>query len=307
MSTEWVAGNVRANALLSRRLGAGRTRAIAAMGSLAEAQRALADTAYGHRIAVGQTLTETDHAVAATPLWHLRVLAGWQPREGAHELRSLAAGFEAANIAAHARLLAGAPAEPMFALGTLATAWSRLRETSSLPQLQQTLSQSLWADPGGQSPRDITLGIHVAWAVRVATTIPEASSWARGGLALLVARRLLLERRELTERVAVRARRILGEAAIASRDLASFAQAVPARAGWALTGVTDVGELWRGEVVWWSRVETDGFQLLGRPGFSRGRTIGSVAVLATDAWRCRAAVQLAARGGGPMDAYDAVA
>jgi hypothetical protein len=111
----------------------------------------------------------------------------------------------------------------------------------------------------------------------------------------------------LPERVAVRASRILGKAAVASRDLASFAQAVPARAGWALTGVTDVGELWRGEVVWWSRVEADGFQLLGQPGFSRGRTIGAFAVLATDAWRCRAAVQLAARGGGPMDAYDAIA
>ena len=75
------------------------------------------------------------------------MLAGWQPREGAQALRSLAAGFEAANIAAHARLLAGAPAEPMFALGALATAWSRLRETSSLTQLQRTLSQSLWAIP----------------------------------------------------------------------------------------------------------------------------------------------------------------
>ena len=159
MSTEWVAGNARAKAMLNRRLGAGRTRTIAAMGSLAEAQHALVDTAYGRGVAVGQTLAETEHAVTAVPLWHLRVLAGWQPREGAQAIRSLAAGFEAANIAAHARLLAGAPAEPLFTLGALATAWSRLRETSSLTQLRQALSQSAWGD----SRRRITAG-HRAWS-----------------------------------------------------------------------------------------------------------------------------------------------
>jgi len=35
--------------------------------------------------------------------------------------------------------------------------------------------------------------------------------------------------------------------------------------------------------------------------------IGAVAVLAADAWRCRAALALASRGGGPMDVYDVVA
>jgi hypothetical protein len=277
------------------------------MGSLADAQHALVDSPYGRGIAVGQTLAETEHAVTAVPLWHMRVLAGWQPREGAQAIRSLAAGFEAANIAAHARLLAGAPAEPLFALGTLATAWSRLRETSSLTQLRETLSQSLWGDPGDELPQDIALGVQVAWALRVAIMVPEASAWASGALALLVARRRLLQRRALPERVAVRAARILGTEAVAGGDLASFATALPARARWPLTGVTDVGDLWRGEVAWWSRLERDGFQLLGQPGFVRGRTIGAAAVLATDAWRCRAALQLAARGGGPMDVYDAVA
>ena len=307
MSTKWVAGNVRAKALLSRRLGAGRAREVAAMGSLAEAQHALADSPYGQGVVVGQALAETEHAVATTPLWHLRVLAGWQPREGAQAIRSLAAGFEAANIAAHARCLAGAPPEPMFALGALATAWSRLRETSSLADLRSTLSHSLWGDPGGDSPSDIALGAQIAWGVRVATTVPETSSWAGGALALLVARRRLLQRRQLPDHLAVRATRVLGAAAFASHDLASFAAALPARARWALAGVNDIDELWRGEVGWWSHLEGDGFRLLGQPGSSRARTIGAAAVLATDAWRCRAALQLAARGGGPMDVYDAIA
>lgn len=306
MSTAWVAGNVRATALLNRRLGRVRARDIAAMKSLAEAQRALSGTAYGRGITVGQPPTETDHAVAAALLWHMRVLAGWQPRDGAQALRSLAAGFEAANITAHARALAGAPAEPLFSLGALVTAWPRLSQALSLAELRRSLSESLWGDPHGESPSDIAFGVQAAWAVRVATTVAEASSWASAGVALLVARRLLLERRELPQRLAVRLQRILG-GAIGTRDLASFAHALPARSGWPLTGMTDEQQLWRGEAAWWSRVESDGLQLLATRGFRREHTIGAVAVLATDAWRCRAALQLAARGGGPIDFYDEVA
>ena len=162
-------------------------------------------------------------------------------------------------------------------LGTLTTAWSRLRETSSLTELRDTLSQSAWGDPGGDTPADIAFGVHVAWALRVAATVPDASSWACGALALLVARRRLQQRRELPQRVAVRAARILNATAVESHDLASFAAALPARARWALTAVNDVGELWRGEVAWWLRLERDGFQLLGRPAFSRARTIGAAA------------------------------
>jgi len=307
VSTGWVAGNVRAKALLNRRLGVGRARAVAAMGSLAAAQHALVDGGYGHRVVAGQTLAETEHAVIAVPLWHLRVLAGWQPREGAHAIRSLAVGFEAANIVTHARVLAGVPSQPLFDLGALATAWPRLRETSSLAELRRALSTSPWGDPGGDTPSEIAVGVQVSWAVRVATTVPEASSWAAGGLALLVARRHLLQQRRLPDRTSDHVARILGPPAMTSRDLASFAAALPARARWALSGVSDVDELWRGEARWWSRVDDDGFRLLGGTGFSRARSVGAVAMLAADAWRCRAAVRLAARGGEPMDVFDAIA
>jgi hypothetical protein len=195
----------------------------------------------------------------------------------------------------------------LFDLGALATAWSRLRETSSLTELERVLAQSPWGDPGGDAPSDIAVGVQVAWAVRVATTVPEASLWAAGGLALLVARRHLLQRRQLPDRVSVHAARILGTAAMASRELASFAAASPTQARWALSDVADVDELWRGEALWWSRLDSDGFRLLGGPGFSRAHSVGALAMLAADAWRCRAAVRLAARGGGPMDVYDALA
>ncbi|MBX7431089.1 hypothetical protein JDV09_03040 [Mycobacterium sp. Y57] len=306
MSAGWVAGSVRAKGLLSRRLGAGGTRAIAGLGSLAEAQHALADGPYGRGIVVGQSAADTEHLVTATPLWQLRVLAGWLPREGARAIRSLAAGFEAANIVSHARALAGAPPEPLFDLGALATAWLRLRETSSLSELRRALSQSLWGDPGGDAPSDIATGVQVAWAVRAATTVPEAGGWAAGGLALLVARQHLLHRRQLRDDVSAHAARVLGTAALGAGDLTSFAAALPSRARWSVAGIQDAGELWRGEARWWTRLERDGFQLVAGTGFGRARPVGTAAVLAADAWRCRAAVHLAARGGGPMEAYDAL-
>ncbi len=306
MSAQWVAGNVRAKALLNRRLGAGRARALAAMNSLTDAQHALAGTAYGRDITVGQPAHDTDHAVYAALLWHLRVLAGWQPAQGAQAIRALAAGFEASNITAHARRLAGAPVRPPYTLGALATAWPRLSETSSLAQLRHTLARTVWGDPGSESPSDIALAVQIGWAARVANAVPEARDWAYARMALTVARRRLLEQRELPEPVLMRARLVLGAAAAAS-DLASFTDACATRVSWLLDGITEAGGLWTAEARWWARVEADGLAMLGRSEFTRERTTGAVAVLASDAWRCRAALALASRGGGPMDVYDVVA
>ncbi|MGO9223124.1 hypothetical protein [Mycobacterium sp.] len=303
MSAQWVAGNVRARALLNRRLGVGRARVLAAMNSLTDAQHALAATAYGRDITVGQPALDTDHAVCAALLWHLRVLAGWQPAQGAQAIRALAAGFEASNIAAHARRLAGAPARPPYELGALASAWPRLSETSSLAQLSDILAQTMWGDPASESPSDIALAVQIGWAARVANAVPEARAWACTRLALTVARRRLVEQRELPEPVLMRARLMLGAAAAAT-DLASFADALAMRFHWVLDGITEADGLWTAEARWWARVEADGLAMLGRGEFTRARTIGAVAVLATDAWRCRAALAMASRGGGPMDVYD---
>jgi hypothetical protein len=275
------------------------------MGSLTDAQHALADTAYGRDISVGQPALDTDHAVYAALLWHLRVLAGWQPAQGAQAIRALAAGFEASNVVAHARRLAGAPARPYYMLGALATAWPRLSETSSLTQLRETLAQTVWGDPGSESPSDIALAVQIGWATRVARAVPEAWAWAHARLALTLARRRLLEQRELSEPVLLRARAVLGAAA-AANDLASFTDALATRVGWLFDGITDADGLWTAEARWWARVETDGLTVLGRGEFNRARTIGAVGVLGVDAWRCRAALAVASRGGGPMDVYDAL-
>lgn len=307
MSAQWVAGNVRAKALLNRRLGVRRARALAAMNSLTDAQHALAGTAYGRDITVGQSAPDTDHAVCAALLWHLRVLAGWQPAQGAQAIRALAAGFEAGNIAAHARRLAGAPARPPQTLGALATAWPRLSETSSLAQLRDTLAQTTWGDPGSESPSDIAMAVQIGWAARVANAVPEARNWAYTRLALTVARRRLVEQCELPEPLRIRTRVVLGAAATAASDLVSYADSLATRFRWLLDGITAADGLWTAEARWWARVEADGLAMLGGSEFTRARTIGAVAVLAADAWRCCAAVALASRGGGPMDVYDVVA
>jgi hypothetical protein len=44
-------------------------------------------------------LAAAQHAVSATMLWHLRVLAGWVPPYASGPLRVLAAGFEIAGCA----------------------------------------------------------------------------------------------------------------------------------------------------------------------------------------------------------------
>ncbi len=306
MSAQWVAGNVRARALLNRRLGVGRARALAAMNSLTDAQHALAATAYGRDITVGESALDTDHAVCAALLWHLRVLAGWQPPQGARAIRALAAGFEASNIATLARRLAGMPSRPPFTLGALSTAWKLLSVASSPAQLQNTLARTMWGDPGSQSPADIALAAQIGWAVRVADVVPEARDWAYAWIVLSVTRRRLVEQRELPGPVLMRARSMLGAAAAAT-DLASLTSSLPMRFRWLFDGITETSGLWSADARWWSRVEADGLAMLGHSQFARDRTIGAVAVLAADAWRCRAALALASRGGGPMDVYDVVA
>jgi hypothetical protein len=82
MSTGWVAGSVRARALAPRRLGAGEARRLAACGSLSDALRMLAATAYGTNLRPEQPVALAQHEIAGSVLWDLRVLAGWPPRPG---------------------------------------------------------------------------------------------------------------------------------------------------------------------------------------------------------------------------------
>ncbi|HEY8474219.1 MAG TPA: hypothetical protein VIL37_16490 [Natronosporangium sp.] len=307
MSAGWVAGGVRARAIARRRLGTGGARELARVGSLAEAVAILAESPYGRGVTAGTDLAGAQRAVAATLLWHLRVLAGWLPGAGVGMLRSLAGWFEIANVDEHLQALADRPSEPPFSLGALATSWPRLAATRSTAELRATLAASPWGDPGGETDREIRLGMRMAWADRVATRVSAARGWATGAAALLVAKERFALGRPLPERTAVVARRLLGHQATTATTLAELAAAVPPEGRWALAGIDDPARLWEAELRWWRRLREDGDRLLGAATFGPDRIAGAVALLAADAWLVRAALAAAAHGGSQaVEVFDAV-
>jgi len=302
----WVAGDVRGRALLSRRLGADGARRLSVNPSLKAAVTTLAAGPYGRAVHAGQELAEAEYAVGAALLWHLRVLAGWQPRAGAEAVRQLAGWFEIANVVERARALAGAAAGPRYTLGRLTTAWSRLTATGTGTELRDTLATTSWEDPGSSTPATVAVSMGMSWAARVAAAVPEARGWAEGAAALLFARQRFATVAELPEPVALRATVVLGLAATAT-TWEAYLDGLRPDARWALTGATGPDDLWRAELGWWARVERDAGMLLAAPRAGRGSVVGIVAFLAVDAWRVRAALQLAARGGRREEAFDAFA
>ncbi len=326
MSGSWVAGTVRAKALARRRLGAGAARSLAASPDLATALAGLGATPYRHDVRPDHSLAEAQHAVGATLLWHLRVLTGWLPRSGAEVTRDLAAGFEIANLDDHVQGLEGLATTPAYRLGALETAWSRLAGSSTLAQARESLAGSPWGEVGEPTARAIYLGVRVAWADRLVGAVPEAAPWARAATALLLTRECTLRGRRLPEPVALRASYVVGPAFVEAvqahtTSLEGLTRLLPSDARWVLRDVSAPDDLWLAEAAWWHRVEHDGFQLLRDSAFSRRPVVGAVAVLAADAWRLRAALEVSARSrpaapgrsGTPatpdvaLEAFDAVA
>jgi hypothetical protein len=59
-------------------------------------------------------------------------------------------------------------------------------------------------------------------------------------------------------------------------------------------------------VAWWLRVERDATVMRTSPRFDLTAVLGVVALLGVDAWRVRAALEIADRGGAPVEALDAL-
>ncbi|MFJ8113330.1 V-type ATPase subunit [Streptomyces sp. NPDC096132] len=308
MGADWVAGVTRARALRTRCLGAEAAGQVAASRELDDALRYLAATPYRHDVTPGATLAEAQRAISATLLWHLRVLAGWQPATGANAVRALAAGFEISNTEHRLSELLADPRQPgterlhppPYRLGALATAWTRLARTRSPSELRTALAASAWGDPGGDSPAAIATGMRVSAAVRLAAAVPDAARWAAARLALLFGREVFVAGRPLPDVTARRAARLLGPRAVGAASYADFRPALPATAGWLLADVGEAADLWRAEARWWDAVERDGRELLRRARFGPQPVVGAAALLSADAWRTRGALELAARGGGSV-------
>lgn len=340
MSAGWVAGSVRARAIARRRVGADQARRLAACGSLSEALAMLAASPYrvggslpgdsgapggGGDASAGtgsaggsapprvlsgtgqDALAAAQHAVAASVLWDMRVLAGWLPQGSASLMRTLAGWFELANVAERLQELAGRPPGATFRLGALATAWPRLRRAATLAELRAMLAASAWKDPGGDTADAMEVGLRARWAQRVADLGAPARPWASGALALLLAgERFGAGRADhpVLRSVSVT---LLGGPATEAGTLAELASRLPRELSGVLDGVRTPGDLWRAETAWWARTEREGLTLLSEPGFDRRPVLGATVVLAADARRVQAALEVAARGGGPMGAFDAVA
>jgi len=307
MSAGWVAGSVRARALARRRVGREATRQLASCRSLGDALRLLAATRYGANVRPEQALAEAQREVVDTLLWDLRVLAGWLPREGVLMLRTLGAWFEIANVDEMMRVFAGLPADAEFRLGALATAWPRLRQARSNGELRAALAASSWRDPGGETMHEVRLGMRARWAARAAALDDPARTWAMAAAALLVAGERFVAGRALDPAVVGCVLGLLGPAAYHADTLEELAEGLAPRARWALAGITTPGELWRAEQAWLARVEQDGLRLLRTSSLDSAVVLGAVAVMGCDTRRIRAALEVAARGGAPLEAYDELA
>ena len=307
MSTAWVAVGVRSTAMKRRRIGREATRRLAASESLEAALATLVAGPYGHEVRVGQSLAEAQRAVVASMVWNLRVLAGWAPRPGVLMLRAFAATIEIANIDDHLQALAGATAPSPYVLGALSTAWPRLARASNAADLRTALAASRWGDPGSDDPHDIAVYLRLSLAGRVLTDIPLARAWSAGAAALVLAREVAFHQPALPDRVRRTASRTVGLSAAAAGSLPELAARLPIDARWALADVAEPDDLWRAEMAWWQRVERDASALTKRGVTASDVVLGATAMLAVDAWRVRAALEVAARGNGRSEDFDAVA
>ncbi|MFI1200804.1 hypothetical protein ACH4VR_15385 [Streptomyces sp. NPDC020883] len=293
----------RARGLLERCPGAAGARRVAAAGTLDEAVRRLATTPYQRRLTAGMSLPAAQRAVAATLLWHLRVLAGWLPRRGVDDLRLLASGFEIVNVEGHLRQLSGEPSEPSpYELGALATAWHHLSRTARPEELRIALQASPWRGAGG-SAAELAVGLRLIAAARTAARVPPAARWAAGRAALLVARERFVHGRELPAQATGPAARLIGPAYRAP-DFRAYRRRLPVSARWALRGIEDPAGLWQAEGRWWRDIEQDGRSMSRRCRYDAIPVVGVVAVLSADAWRTRAALELTVSGASSPEGFD---
>ena len=308
MSAGWVAAGVRGRGLARRRLGQDGARQLAASDSLATALSRLVRTPYGREVRADMELPAAEHAVFATLLWHLRILAGWGPPLGAGALRLLAAGFEIANVTGHLSRLNGQKAPDPYALGSMATAWPVVSEARTPGEVRAALARSSWGDPGTQDVATVRLVLLLGWARRVFDGVPGAGDWALSGSALVVCRVLAAGATSALGPVACRdVDHLLGRRWLEATSPGELARRVPRPAAEALRGITGFDELWRAELRWWSTVERAGMALATRSAPDVSTSVGVVGLLAADAWRTRASLEIAARGGGDLVELHAVA
>jgi hypothetical protein len=227
-------------------------------------------------------LLSAQRAVAATLLWHLRILAGWCPPLGAAPVRVLAAGYEISNVIDHLGGLTGRVVPPPFAMGSLSMAWPMVAQSRNPAEVRTALAHSVWGDPGSEQLADVRAAMQFTWAARVADDLPAAASIARDAATLILARSR-----------ATGAEDHLGSGARRAVD-----RLVGLRQRQSISRIPDLAAE---EERWWRRLEQTSAHLAARSRPDATSAIGVVGLLATDAWRTRAALAVAAAGGGDLE------
>lgn len=295
MSASWVAGSIRGRLMLEHRIGPLAAREIAEQESWTAATGLLAGTLYADARPAA-TLEQAEREIAATLALQIRVLAAWLPREGAALLRVLAAWFELANIEDRLAYLAGGELWPPVPLGVLASAWDGVAQAQDAAEMRRILAATSWGEPGGERPAEIALALRFGWARRVALEVPEASAWAAGAAAVVLASELFLAG---SEPAPTSVPRILGADWPGAGSLPDLCRRLPQVAAWPLAGIEAADELWRAQLRWWRQVGLDARAMLGSGWQGRGVIVGVVALLALDAARVGVALALAAGAAAP--------
>lgn len=307
MSAGWVAATTRGRALARRLVGPDGASELATSGSWPDARRALAATFYGTDLrADADRPAAGRHAVEAT-IWQLRVLAGWLP-PGQNVLARLFAGpMEIANIERHLALLEGRHLNPPIRLGSLAVAWPRVASARSSEQVRGALATSVWGDPAGTDRTTIALNLRLAWARRLASRVPEAAAWSRGGAAVLIAREQFGFGRSIGKPTGRVVDGLLGRHWRDASSVSSLADRLPKSASWPLDDVDDASGLWRAEIAVGKRVSDDARRHASSGGYDKTAVTGVMALLLVDLWRVLGAIEVAGRTPVPEEFFDALA
>ena len=262
MSVGWVAGTVRARALVATLPGAALATAVADSATLDAAADHLGATLYGELVGPGMSLMQLQRSLEATLLWRMRVLAGWVPFGGSTMVRALAGWFEIRVIEERLGALTCVAAPSPHVLGRLGAVTARVGAAQSPQALRAILAASPWRDPGEVSAASLHAYLLGRWAARVIDAVPAARPWVDEAVALAA-------RRE------VRAGR--------SSELAAEAE--------------DEDDLWQREQHWWEHVETDARRMMRRPLGSPEIVVAACALMAADAHHVATSLEAAARSG----------
>lgn len=307
MTAGWVAVSTRGQALARRLLGVEAARELTELDWPA-ALEALRSTVYGKDLDAESDRGRARNEAMAATAWQLRVVAGWLPPGQGGLARLFAAPIEIANIEARlGYLTGGTEATTAVPLGSLGVAWPRVERADSAEAVRSVLATSVWGDPGGVDDATVGLALRLGWARRCAARDRLLRPWARGAAAVLVARERFGFNRTLNDQNSRAADALLGRRWREAGSIRDLVTSLDETASWPLAEIEDPAGLWKAEVAVARRVARESEKTLASTRRGRQRVIAMLALFLIDLRLVLTVVELAGRGQGTREVFDAVA